>query len=57
MPLYSGKSKEAFSANVAIEMKHGKSRKQAIAIAASVASERGHHRDRRPYPYHAKHKK
>lgn len=36
MPLHLGKSKKDFNANVAIERKHGKSLKQALAIAYSV---------------------
>ena len=35
MPLESGKSKEAFSHNVAVEVKAGKPQKQAVAIAYS----------------------
>lgn len=35
MPLESGDSKEAFSHNVATEMKAGKPQKQAVAIAYS----------------------
>lgn len=37
MPLVKGKSKKAVSENIAIERKHGKPEKQAIAIAMSVA--------------------
>lgn len=37
MPLKSGKSKKAFSANVKTEMAAGKPQKQAVAIAYSVA--------------------
>ncbi len=37
MPLKSGKSKAAVSANIKTEMKAGKPRTQAIAIALSVA--------------------
>jgi len=37
MPLEKGKSKEAFSHNVATEIKAGKPQKQAVAIAYSVA--------------------
>lgn len=37
MPLKRGKSRKAISSNIRTEMKHGKSRKQAIAIALSVA--------------------
>lgn len=37
MPLEKGKSKKAISENIAIERKHGKPEKQAIAIAMSEA--------------------
>lgn len=37
MPLKKGKSKAAISENIAIERKHGKPEKQAIAIAMSEA--------------------
>ena len=37
MPLVPGKSKKAISENIAIERKHGKPEKQAIAIAMSEA--------------------
>ncbi len=36
MPLHQGKSKKAFSENVAIEMKHGKPQNQALAISYAV---------------------
>lgn len=36
MPLEKGNSKEAFSRNVATEVKAGKQQKQAVAIAYSV---------------------
>jgi len=37
MPLKKGSSKEVIRKNIKIEMKHGKSQKQAIAIAMSKA--------------------
>lgn len=37
MPLKKGKSKKAIAENIAIERKHGKPEKQAIAIAMSEA--------------------
>ena len=37
MPLSPGKGKTAISKNIRAEMQHGKSRKQAVAIAMRVA--------------------
>jgi hypothetical protein len=37
MPLKRGKSKKAISSNIRTEMRHGKPRRQAIAIAMRVA--------------------
>ncbi len=37
MPLVQGKSKKALSSNIAAEIRAGKPKKQAIAIAYSVA--------------------
>lgn len=41
MPLIKSGSREAVGKNIKMEMKHGKPRKQAIAIAMSVAREHG----------------
>lgn len=40
MPLKKGKSDKIISDNIAIEMHHGKSREQAIAIAMSKAGKK-----------------
>jgi len=37
MPLIKGSSKKAISKNIKTEIKHGKPKKQAIAIALSLA--------------------
>jgi nicotinamide mononucleotide (NMN) deamidase PncC len=37
MPLAKGKSKKAISKNIKTEMAHGKSQRQSVAIALSVA--------------------
>lgn len=49
MPLIKGKSKKAFSKNVATEMDAGKPQKQAVAIAYSEkrAASRGSKEDRK----------
>ena len=39
MPLIKGYSKKSISKNIATEMKHNKSQKQAIAIALATAHE------------------
>lgn len=39
MPLKKGRFKEVVSANIATEIKHGKPKNQAIAIALSKAKE------------------
>ncbi len=41
MPLKKGKSKKAVSSNIKTEMAHGKSQKQAVAIALNAARKSG----------------
>ncbi len=42
MPLKKGKSKKAFVENIKTEIKHGKPKKQAVAIAYSVKRKSSH---------------
>lgn len=46
MPLKRGYSKKTVSDNIRTEIKHGKSKKQAIAIALSIA-EKSHKKPRK----------
>jgi len=48
MPLKKGYSRKSISSNIRTEIKHGKSRKQSIAIALNVArkAKRGRRRKR-----------
>lgn len=49
MPLIKSTSKKAFGKNVATEMKHGKSQKQAVAIAFAIKrkARKGHKRQKK----------
>ncbi len=57
MPLIKSTSKKAFGENIAIERKHGKPEKQAIAIAESVKREACKHcgsKHHKPHEHHSK---